>query len=398
MSQSSGASRGFLKRFIEMEAAGGIVLIIAAVIAMVCANVDALAPLYQAFLHTHFTLGVGEWSLNKAVDHWINDGLMVIFFFMVGMEIKREMVHGQLDTLKEAILPVVAAVAGVATPALIFTFFNGDHPEAMRGWAIPTATDIAFAVGVISLFSTRVPFSLRIFLTAVAVIDDLIAVLIIAVFYTADISVVALGVASCCAALLLLLNIKGINRFLPYIVIGVVMWLAVLKSGVHATVSGVVLGFMIPLSVQGKSGKAMLTDAVEKLHGWVAFGIMPLFAFANAGVVLDGVGWHQLQDDVPIGIALGLFLGKQVGIFTISYIVIKLGIAKKPEGCTWLQFYAVCVMCGIGFTMSLFVGSLAYTDALLLTETKLGVMCGSLISGVVSYFLLSLALRGKKHV
>jgi len=306
------------------------------------------------------------------------------------------MVEGQLDTLKEAMLPIVAAISGVIAPALIFMFYNSGNPEAMRGWAIPTATDIAFAVGVLSLFGSRVPLSLKVFLMAVAVIDDLIAVLIIAIFYTSDISEGALGIAAICALLLLVLNVKGVNRFLPYIVIGVVMWLAVLKSGVHATVSGVVLGFMIPLSVRGRNGASMLKYAVEKLHGWVAYGIMPLFAFANAGVVLEGIGWHQLQDDLPIGIALGLFLGKQIGIFTVSYIAVKLRIAKKPEGCTWFQFYAVCVMCGIGFTMSLFVGTLSYSDALLLTETKLGVICGSLISGIVSYILLAVALRGRK--
>ena len=385
-----------LQRFLEMDASSGILLMIAAIAAMICANLDATADAYQAFLHAKFSIGFMQGAhLTKAIDHWINDGLMVVFFFFVGMGIKRELKQGELASFQNAILPLIAAIGGVATPALIFTWFNVGDEQALRGWAIPTATDIAFAVGVISLFGSRVPLGLKVFLTAVAVIDDLIAVLIIAFFYTAEISSDALMVAGGCALLLLALNLKGVRWFLPYIIVGVVMWLAVMQSGIHATIAGVVLGFAIPLNVEHRDGGSMLIKAEHALAYWVNHGIMPIFAFANAGIVLTGIGLSQLQNAIPLGIACGLFFGKQIGVFSASFIMIKLGLARRPEGSTWLQFYAICLICGIGFTMSLFVGTLSYFDAMLLTETKLGVMLGSIASGIVGYILLSFALRKK---
>jgi NhaA family Na+:H+ antiporter len=377
-----------------MEAAGGILIMVAAVLAMLAAN-SALSEAYEAFWHLPLTLGFGEASLSMGLLHWMNDGLMAIFFFLVGMEIKRELCEGELSTMKQAILPLAAAVGGVIIPAIIFTLFNHNHPEAMRGWAIPTATDIAFAVGVLALFGSRVPTSLKVFLTAVAVIDDLIAVIIIALFYTATLDMSALMLAGAALAVLIGLNVTNVRAMPAYLLVGFLLWLTVLQSGVHASIAGAAFGMTIPLKTQNRRGESVLKATVHRLHPWVAYGILPLFAFANAGVVLDGLQPHHLLDPVPLGIALGLFFGKQIGIFAVSYGMVMLGLARKPYGATWGQFYGVCLMCGIGFTMSLFVGGLAYeTHPLLFTETKLGVMMGSIASGLLGYFVLRYKLKG----
>jgi Na+:H+ antiporter, NhaA family len=383
-----------IRRFLAMESAGGILLMLSAILAIICAN-TFFADLYDAFLHTKFTIGFGDdVKLSKELILWINDGLMAIFFFLVGMEIKREMVEGELSTLKKALLPFFAAAGGVTAPALIFLFINSGDSTTTQGWAIPTATDIAFALGLLALFGSRVPLSLKVFLTAVAVIDDLGAIVIIALFYTEDISLQSIGVSGTCFVILLLLNLRGVSRMTPYILVGLVMWVAVLKSGVHATIAGVVLGFMIPLSVKNASGESMLKSAEHTLHPWVAYFILPLFAFANAGINFDGMSMSMASDPVPLGIAAGLFFGKQIGIFTVCFTLIKLKLAKLPEDSTWLQFYGVCIMCGIGFTMSLFIGGLAFNSTFLITETKIGVMAGSITSGIVGYIVLSIALKG----
>ncbi len=389
----SGTNRNALQRFFAMESAGGILLMMAAVLAIVCAN-TILVNTYDTFLGTKFTIGFGEeWKIAKPLLLWINDGLMAVFFFLVGMEIKRELLEGELSTVKKATLPLVAALGGVAAPALIFVYFNIGDETGMRGWAIPTATDIAFALGLLALFGSRVPVSLKVFLTAVAVIDDLIAVMIIALFYTDNISMLSLAVSAVCFLFLLSINLRGVNKMAPYIVVGLIMWVAVLKSGVHATIAGVVLGFLIPLRVKDEQGKSLLKHTEHGLHPWVAYLVLPVFAFANAGIKFDGITWEQLKDPVPLGIALGLFVGKQIGVFLMAALMVISGLAKKPEGSTWPQFYAICMMCGIGFTMSLFIGGLAYDSAFLLTETKLGVMLGSLASGIVSYVILSFSLK-----
>ncbi len=382
-----------MRRFLAMESAGGILLMLAAILAVICAN-SFLADTYEGFLETKFTIGFGEETLlSKALILWINDGLMAVFFFLVGMEIKRELVEGELSTVKQAMLPFFAAAGGVIVPALIFVYFNWNDDSTIQGWAIPAATDIAFALGLLALFGSRVPVSLKIFLTAVAVIDDLAAIVIIALFYTENISVASLAISALCFVILLMMNLRGVARMAPYIVVGIIMWVAVLKSGVHATIAGVVLGFMIPLSVKNANGKSMLKSAEHRLHSWVAYAILPIFAFANAGINFADVTMEQLQDTVPLGIALGLFFGKQIGVFLVGALLIKLKFAELPDRATWPQFYAVCVMCGIGFTMSLFIGGLAYDSTFLITETKLGVMIGSLASGLVGYIALSLALN-----
>ena len=387
------AQRG-IRRFLAMESAGGILLMLAAILAVVAAN-TYFADLYDAFLHTKFTIGFGEETkLSKELILWINDGLMAVFFFLVGMEIKREMVEGELSTVSKAILPFFAAAGGVALPALIYTYLNLGDETTINGWAIPAATDIAFALGLLALFGSRVPVSLKIFLTAVAVIDDLAAIVIIAVFYTENISLGSIGVSIACFIILLFFNLRGVARMAPYVLVGIVMWVAVLKSGVHATIAGVVLGFMIPLTVKNTNGKSVLKSAEHKLHAWVAYFILPIFAFANAGINFRGMDMNMAFDPVPLGIALGLFFGKQIGIFTVCFTMIKLKIAKLPEDATWMQFYAICIMCGIGFTMSLFIGGLAFNSTFLLTETKIGVMMGSIASGIVGYIVLSIALKG----
>ncbi|WFR99429.1 Na+/H+ antiporter NhaA [Rhizobium tumorigenes] len=376
-------SMSFVRHFLQSSSAGGIVLMASAVVALAVAN-SPLYPVYADTLHLY----VGGLS----ILHWVNDGLMAIFFLMVGMEIKREVLDGQLSTWSRRILPGVAAIGGMLVPALIYLSFNLGEAGHPKGWAIPSATDIAFALGVLSLLGPAVPTSLRVFLTALAIIDDLGAVLIIAAFYTGDLNVYALGGAAVTLLALVALNRAGVTRLLPYLVLGVILWFLTLQSGIHATLAGVALAFTIPLR-----GIAMKTDTeasplLTLEHGiqpWVNFLIVPIFGFANAGVSFAGLSLGAFVDPVPLGVATGLFLGKQLGVFAFSAAVIRMGWAELPRHATWLQLYGVALLCGIGFTMSLFIGLLAFaSDPMLQDETKLGVLLGSFLSAIVGAILL----------
>lgn len=379
-----------LKEFFKMESAGGIVLMIAAILAMVAANTD-LNYYYDQFLHAYITVTVGGFGFDKSMLHFINDGLMAVFFLLIGLEIKREFLEGELSSIDQSLLPIVAAAGGVALPALIFYYFNAGT-EAIHGWAIPAATDIAFALGVLSLFGKRVPLALKVFLMAVAVIDDLAAIVIIALFYSSDLSVKALEFAVAGIALLLLLNTMGLRKTSVFIFIGFFVWLAVLKSGVHATLAGVVIGFLIPHKDTPAGQYSPLRKLEHNLHYWVAFFIMPVFAFANAGVNLDGMTLDIVLEPVPIGIALGLIVGKQIGVFAAAWLLIKAGLAKLPKDVRWRDLYGVCILAGIGFTMSLFIGGLAYDSHLMKVETRVGVLGGSIVSGILGYIWLHLVL------
>ena len=377
-----------LERFIKLESSGGILLILASIVAIIFANTD-LSSTYKIMLDTDLEIRLGDYGIQKPLLLWINDGLMAVFFLLVGMEIKREMKEGHLSSVRQSLLPFFAAAGGMLVPGLIYAYFNWGE-STMRGWAIPTATDIAFALGILALFGSRVPLGLKVFLTAVAVIDDLGAILIIAIFYTDDLSLPLLEVAAACLAVLAWMNFKDVRRIGPYMVIGVIMWVAVLKSGVHATIAGVLLGFCIPLKCE--DGHSPLRKLEHGLHPWVAYLILPVFAFANAGVDFRPLSLHQLADPVPLGIALGLFIGKQIGIFGTSALLIKMKLAKLPEHASWKEFYGVCILCGIGFTMSLFIAGLAFNSVLMQTETRLGILLGTVASALFGYGFLKLAV------
>ena len=372
--------------FLQSEAAGGVVLMVAAALGLIAANSPWSAG-YFAALH----LQGGPLSLH----HWINDALMALFFLLVGLEIKREMLDGQLSTWPRRVLPGLAALGGMAVPALIYLAINRESPETLRGWATPAATDIAFALGVLSLLGKRVPVSLKIFLTALAILDDLGAVVIIALFYTADLSLPWLAGAGAVTATLAALNRLGVKRLLPYLALGVVLWLCVFRSGVHATLAGVVLALTIPLTpspARPDAHDSPLHRLEHALAGPVAFLVTPIFGFANAGVALAGLGWAALAAPVTLGVALGLFLGKQIGVFLMALAATRLGWADRPEGATWLQVYGVSLLCGVGFTMSLFIGLLAFPGAeLLQSEVKVGVLLGSGLSALAGLLVLSLA-------
>ncbi len=378
--------------FYRLEAAGGIMLVAAAALALVIAN-SPLAYLYNHILNeVHFGPQVPHMHLDKSILHWINDGLMVVFFFVVGLEIKRELVRGQLAGFEKALLPVVAAIGGMAVPALIFWFINQDTPETISGWAIPAATDIAFAIGVMALLGSRAPISLKILLTAIAVIDDLGAIVVIALFYTQGLSLMALVVAAAALCGMAVLNRMKVMSVWPYMMLALLLWLSVLESGVHATIAGVLAALCIPLRTEGsQKSPSMLLE--KKLHGVVTFFILPVFAFANAGVSMVGLSLESLLDPVTLGIISGLFVGKQVGIFVILFLMISIGLSPRPAESTWLQIYGMSLLCGIGFTMSLFIGSLAYQDASLQAEVRLGVMVGSLLSAFAGYMVLRYAPR-----
>jgi NhaA family Na+:H+ antiporter len=365
-----------------MESSGGLLLMLAAAAALVCAN----SPLHHAY-HALISAQAFGISLERAV----NDGLMALFFLLVGMEIKREMKEGELAAPGQAVLPLFAAAGGMALPALLYCAVNSGQTETLRGWAIPSATDIAFSLAILGLIGTRLPLSLKVFLTAVAVMDDLGAVLIIALFYTEHIAPVPLALALAVAAALLACNRFGVKRRAPYLALGFLLWLAVLCSGVHATVAGVLLGFMIPLRGRHEYAPSPLRALEKSLHPWTAYCILPLFAFANSGVDFSGISLETLGNPVPFGIALGLFLGKQLGIFLTCFLLIRLGFARLPEGASWRQFYGVCILCGIGFTMSLFIGALAFSAPEHLTETRLGVLAGSFAAGLFGYAWLRCA-------
>ncbi|MCI5050400.1 MAG: Na+/H+ antiporter NhaA [Rickettsiales bacterium] len=380
-----------LRDFLKVESAGGVALMLAAVMAMILAN-SPLSHYYDIFLETHLTIKLGGLGLDKPLLLWINDGLMAVFFFLVGMEIKREVLEGELSSVEQAVLPGIAAVGGIAAPAAIFAYFNQHDPVAMGGWAIPAATDIAFALGILALFGKRVPISLKIFLTAVAVMDDLAAIVIIAIFYTDNLSLGSLSFAGVFFAGLLVLNLIKSNRTSIYVFLGLLMWFAVLKSGVHATLAGVILGFLIPHKIKNDHGNSMLCELEHGLHPWVALLVLPVFAFANAGIHFEGMTLDSFTEPLPLGIALGLFAGKQLGIFSVCWLAIKSGLAKMPDEINWMQFYAVCVLCGVGFTMSLFIGSLAFETSANELAARVGIVSGSLLSGLVAVVILYFSL------
>ncbi len=387
-----------IEEFIKKESSAGILLILVTIIALILQN-SPLSGIYNHILHTHVEIRFGDLQIAKPLLLWVNDGLMAIFFFLVGLEVKREVLQGHLSSISQISLPGIAAIGGMIVPALVFIFFNKGESFAMNGWAVPTATDIAFALGILSLLGNKVPSSLKIFLMALAIIDDLGAIIIIAIFYTSDLSTISIVIAATALVILFVMNRLGVAKKAAYILVGIILWVSVLKSGVHATLAGVALAFFIPLNSKDKDGKefSMAKQLEHDLHYWVAFMILPLFAFVNAGVDLKGISLSDMTNTVPMGIMLGLFIGKQVGVFGFSYIAIKLGWANLPKGSTWLQFYAVAILTGIGFTMSLFVDSLAYNDTQIYHfADKLAILLGSFLSGVVGYIVLSMAKSSKK--
>ena len=385
---------GLFRKFFASESSGGIVLAVAALAALLVSN-SPLAEAYRAFTQLPGELRIGGDALvlSKPLIVWVNDLWMAVFFFLVGLEIKREFLAGELASRAQAVLPAVAALGGMVVPALIYAAINRGDAQALRGWAIPAATDIAFAIGIVMLLGRRVPASLKVFLTAVAIIDDLGAIVVIALFYTAQLSAPMLGGAALCLAGLFLLNRAGVRRAGPYIVLGLVMWLCVLKSGVHATLAGVATALFIPMGPAGRSGHSPLEALEHGLQPWVAFLVLPMFAFANAGVSLAGLSPADLLDPLPLGIASGLLLGKALGVFGSAWLLIRAGLATRPAGASWTQFLGVCVLCGIGFTMSLFIGGLAFEglDAGFETRVKLGVLGGSLLSGMLGALILARA-------
>jgi NhaA family Na+:H+ antiporter len=373
--------------FFQHEAAGGLLLLSAALAALVISN-SPLDWLYDRWLDTRVGVRVGALALDKPLLLWINDGLMAVFFFLVGLEIKREVLQGELSTFGQAALPAIAAAGGMLVPALIYAAVNLGDPVALRGWAIPSATDIAFAVGVLALLGPGVPSSLKIFLLALAILDDVGAIIVIAVFYTPDLYWVALALGGAGSAVLLALNRSGVTRLAPYLLAGIFIWVCVLKSGVHATLAGVVVAMAIPSSSRTPGEPSLLEQLEESLHPWVSFGILPLFAFANAGVSLAGLSPAKLFASVPLGIVLGLFIGKPLGIFGATWLAVTARVASRPEGAGWLQLLGVGMLGGIGFTMSLFIGMLAFSDAEHAAQLRLGVLAGSLLSAAAGYTLL----------
>ena len=378
-----------LKDFLRLETASGILLLIAAIAAMVVEN-SPLKFLYDALLNTPVEIRVGAFEIAKPLLLWVNDGLMAIFFFLIGLEIKRELLAGELSDPSKMVLPVIAAIGGMAMPAVIYSYINWGDPVSMKGWAIPSATDIAFALGVLALLGSRVPLSLKLFLMTLAIIDDLGAIIIIAIFYTTDLSTTSLTIAAVCLAILYVMNRKGVISLAPYLLVGLILWAAVLKSGVHATLAGVLTAFFIPFRKEQGQQQTQLERLEHDLHPAVAFGILPLFAFMNAGISFEGLGVDSLLQPVPLGIALGLFIGNQVGVFGFSWLAIKSGIAKMPEEVSWGQLYGVALLCGIGFTMSLFIGSLAFEQGGpdYAVDDRLGILVGSLVSGIMGYLVL----------
>jgi NhaA family Na+:H+ antiporter len=379
-----------IKNFFQHEAASGFILVFAAVVAMIMAN-SPLNSFYNGLLEIPVSVRFGGFEIAKPLILWVNDGLMAIFFFLVGLEIKREILGGNLSSPAQITLPAVAAIAGIAFPALIYVWFNSHDPVAIRGWAIPSATDIAFAVGVFTIFGKSLPLSLKLFLLSVAIFDDIGAIVIIALFYSQDLSTTSLAVAISGLVVLFLLNRFQVRTQAAYILVGVVVWAAVLKSGVHATLAGFALAWFIPMTVKNEDGHPMLEHMEHKLHPWVGFFVLPIFAFANAGVSFIGASLDNIFNPITLGIAAGLFIGKQVGIFGICWLTVKAGLAKLPQGATWPQLYGVTLLCGIGFTMSLFIGSLAFEDQPLdyQVSVKVGVLLGSLLSAFVGAFILA---------
>ena len=380
------------KWFFKLEAASGLVLLISAILALIISNSN-LSEMYFGTLEKYIFIGINKYGIKLSVLHWINDALMAIFFFFVTLEIKREFIEGELSNFKQAMLPIVGAIGGMLVPALVYVYINYGDTETLRGWAIPSATDIAFSLGVLSLLGSRVPISLKVFLTALAIIDDLGAIIIIAFFYSGDLNIIYLGLIILAFLALLILNKFNIKKFLPYLVIGIFMWDFTHQSGIHATIAGVLLASTIPHRKKPKE-HSMLIKIEHAISPYVAFGIMPLFAFANAGVSLEGLSLSSFASKVPLGILLGLFVGKQFGVFIFSYLSIKFKIAQMPTNANWINFYGVGVLTGIGFTMSLFVGNLAFVENMnYMDGVKIGVLGGSLLSTLFGYFLILFAPR-----
>lgn len=380
-----------VQNFLRLESASGIILMLAAVLALIASN-TILSPYYDALLSTPMQVRVGPLEIAKPLLLWINDGLMAIFFFLVGLEIKREVVLGELSDFDKAALPLFAAAGGMAAPALIYVGINLDSPETINGWAIPAATDIAFALGILTLAGSRVPVSLKVFLLAVAIIDDLGAIVIIALFYTADLSLQALAISFAGLVALISLNRAGVVRIAPYVLVGAFVWVCVLKSGVHATLAGVVTALAIPLRGSGADAPSPLQQTEHKLHPWVAFMVLPVFAFANAGVSFEGITPAGLLEPIPFGIALGLLIGKPLGILALSYLAVRTGLARLPQGVDWQQLAGVGCLAGVGFTMSLFIGGLAFETSEQLNAVRLGVLAGSLLSGTLGFLILRMQL------
>jgi NhaA family Na+:H+ antiporter len=375
--------------FFRLEAAGGIMLVVAAIVALIVAN-SPLNSAYQDFLNFPVHIGVSDFAIRKPLVLWINDGLMAVFFLLVGLELKREFVEGQFADRKQVLLPAMCALGGMAMPMALYAAFNWNDPVALSGTAIPAATDIAFALGILSLLGSRVPVSLKLLLTAIAVADDLGAIIIIAIFYTSNLSLLSLAVAGAAIAGLYLLNKLAVMRLSAYLIIGLVMWVAVLKSGVHATLAGVVLGLCIPLGRSEESSVRPSEKLEHFLHPWVAYFILPIFAFANAGVSLEGIQWSNLLDPIPLGIVMGLVIGKQVGVFGIAYVLLKLKWVRMPEGLSLPLLWGLSMLCGIGFTMSLFIGSLAFEGQgdLLQASYRLGILLASFIAAISAFVFL----------
>jgi NhaA family Na+:H+ antiporter len=382
------------KWFFKLEAASGLILLIAAILALFISN-STLSSLYFETLEKYLFIGINEFGLKLSVHHWINDALMAIFFFFVTLEIKREFLQGELSNIKQALLPIIAAVGGMVVPALFYVFINYGNAETINGWAIPSATDIAFSLGILSLLGSRVPISLKVFLTALAIIDDLGAILIIAFFYSGDLSIPYLSLILISYILLLVLNKFSVKIFTPYLLIGLCMWFFTYKSGIHATIAGVLLASTIPHRLKDHDF-SLLVKLEHGISPYVAFIIMPIFAFANAGVNLEGLSLASLLNPVPLGILMGLFFGKQIGVLLFSYVSVKFKFADMPNNSNWLSIYGVSILTGIGFTMSLFVGNLAFVEnTQYIDGVKIGVLSGSLLSTVFGYFLLLISAKNK---
>jgi len=382
------------KWFFKLEAASGLMLLFAALSALIISN-SALSEDYFNFLNIHFSIGVDNFALDLSIIHWINDALMAIFFFIVTLEIKREFLQGELSRPKQALLPIIGAIGGMLVPALIYVIINLENTNTLKGWAIPSATDIAFSIGVLSLLGSRVPISLKVFLTALAIIDDLGAIIIIAFFYSTELNYFYLLMIGLSFSILLLFNKFGVKSFLPYIFVGIFLWFFTYQSGVHATISGVLLALTIPHRNKEKDF-SLLLKLEHIMSPYVAFGIMPLFAFANAGVSLSNMTFNSILTPIPLGIMCGLFFGKQFGVFLFSYVSVKTNLAEMPNNSNWIKFYGVGILTGIGFTMSLFVGNLAFYDQIQhIDGVKIGVLTGSLLSTLFGYFWLLLSTKKK---
>ena len=383
------------KWFFKLEAASGLLLLIAAIFALIVSNTN-LSEYYFDILNTHILIGTQSFGLNLSIVHWINDVLMAVFFFVVTLEIKREFVQGELSRPKQALLPIIGAIGGMAVPAIIYVIINFETGETLKGWAIPSATDIAFSIGVLSLLGKRVPISLKVFLIALAIIDDLGAIIIIAIFYSSELQYTYLLLMLASFIALIMLNKFGVKKIMPYFLIGLFLWYCTHESGIHSTISGVLLAITIPHRNHERD-YSLLLKLEHILSPYVAFGIMPLFALANAGVVLEGISINTFLTPVPLGILCGLFFGKQIGVFLFSFLAIKFKLAEMPTNSNWLKFYGVGILTGIGFTMSLFVGNLAFVDNnQYIDGVKIGVLTGSLLSALVGYFLLLIVTHKKQ--